>query len=194
MNFHFWDNQGRLLPHMRNAVCKALKAPNAENYEAVIGEVLATSQSQQYLFAKDVLFHDVSAFSQFISEILKQSGGAHFFNEQQCAYFLAHLFHVRGYRGEMPIEPVNEAIVSILDGCTAGRNIFTVKGFNDLDAGADRFKLESVDAAVLRYFERIKEIDIDDLLAKKVEESICLLPFAIRFAFLVFRAEQAGAN
>jgi hypothetical protein len=183
MNFNFWDNQGRLLPHMRNTVCNAIRTPDTENYDGVISEVFATSQSQQYLFAKDVLFHDVSAFSQFISEMLKQSGGNHFFDDQECAYFLGHLFHVRGYRSEVSIEPINDAIVSILDGYTGGRNIFTAKGFSELAGVADTFKLESVDAAILRYFQRIKEVDLDDLLSKKVEDLFVgfHLPMSLKF-------------
>jgi hypothetical protein len=195
MNFYFWDNQGRLFPHMRNAVCNALKSPNTENFEGVISEVLSTSQSQQYLFAKDVLFHDANAFSQYLSELLRRQDGKHVFDDQECAFFLSQLFHLRGYRGEQPIELINEAIVSILDGYTGNRNIFTARGLNDFDSIADRYKLESVDSSLCRYFKRIKNHDINELLAKKVESLFVgyHLPETMRFwTYELSKQEQSS--
>lgn len=163
MTFSFWDNFGRIMPHMKSHVASILRNPEDERHNELIKHIMDIPQSQQYLFARDIIIHDVDAFCSLLNGMVGQLNGKHLFDDQECAFFLSQLLHKRGFRYPKDSDNINEGIAKLLDGYNGIENIFANSCMNELPGTASTLNLEKIDAAVSRYIIRIVAANTDIL-------------------------------
>lgn len=170
MNYSYFDNFGRIMPHMKDHVSSILSTPDTQDHDELIRLIMSVPQSQQYLFARDVIVHDVDAFSHLLNGMVEHLGGKHLFNSQECAFFASQLLYKRAFRGQEDSSTLNDGIAILFDGYTGVDNIFGHSHLHEFPATANTLNLEKIDSAICRHVTRIMSANVEVLNQHSLDE------------------------
>ena len=140
-----------------------LKSRAEPDYQQTIEQLLEIPEHNQFQMAKSLLIEDKFAFFIYISAVTASLGGKHLFDENQCAYLLNMIFHIRNYLEEKDFNEIDTCIAKIIDGYTGSCRIISSRKDGGLPNSIIRNNLSIIDSSISRYISRLVEKDPSEL-------------------------------
>ncbi len=140
-----------------------LKDNTHPDYQQIIEALLAIPESNQFQMAKALLIEDKFAFSAYISAVTESLGGKHLFDDNQCAYFLNMIFHIRNYLEAKDVNVIDLCITKIIDGYTGSCRIINSRAHGGLPNSIVSYNLSLIDDSIARYISRLVDNDPSEL-------------------------------
>jgi len=140
-----------------------LKSRAEPDYQQTIEQLLEIPEHNQFQMVKSLLIEDKFAFSIYISAVTDSLGGKHLFDENQGAYFLNMIFHIRNYLEEKDVNEIDDCIAKIIDGYTGSGIIISSRKNGGLPNSIVKNNLSIIDSSISRYISRLVEKDSSEL-------------------------------